>query len=185
MPIFSKGVTKDKLTILYFANVCNMDLTRDQIHRAMVENDCMSYFDFQTAMHELEEDGYLAAIPRSFGQGYRVSVRGTDALSMFGESLQASVRARLDAYAANTREAMRIETQLTTSMEELPSGGYMVRLKAQEQTSVLLDVSVLVASRSMAQRIRANWVAESDGVYQYLLTHLLKQNDAAGDGEED
>ena len=173
MPIFAKGVTKDKLTIIYYVRVCDLDITRDQLYRAMVENDCMSYFDFQTAMQELEEDGYIAAIPRTFGQGYRASVRGTDALDMFGESLPASLRERLDRYAADTREAMRIETQLTTSMEELQSGGYVVRLKAQERTSVLLDISMLVASRSMAQRIRRNWVEQSEGVYQYLISHLL------------
>ncbi len=177
MPIFARGVTKDKLTILYFARVSDLDITREQLYRAMIENDCMSYFDFQTAMHELEEDGFIAAIPRSFGQGYRVSVRGTDALDMFQESLQASLRMRLDAYASDNRETMRRETQLTTGMEEQQSGGYRVCLKAQEQSAVVLEINMLVASREMAQRIRANWEDASGDIYSFLLANLLKEKE--------
>ena len=69
MPIFAHGVPKDKLTILFFTRAADLDITREQLYRAMVENDCMSYFDFQTAMAEMEEDGFHAAIPRTFGQG--------------------------------------------------------------------------------------------------------------------
>lgn len=174
MPIFAQGVTKDKLTILYFTRTCDLDITREQLYRAMVENDCMSYFDFQSAMHELEEDGFIAAIPRVFGQGYRVSARGEETLRMFEESLPASLRDKLMQYAAESREPMRRETQLTTGMEEQKSGGYRVHLKAQEQSTVVLDIELLVASRDMAQRIRANWEEASSGIYSYLLAHLLK-----------
>ena len=41
MPIFAKGVPKDKLTILFFTRAADLDITREQLYRAMVENDCM------------------------------------------------------------------------------------------------------------------------------------------------
>lgn len=85
---------------------------REQIHRAMVENDCMSYFDFQTAMYEMEQDGMIAAIPRAFGQAYRITAPGESVLSMFEESLPFSLRQRLTDYADSARESMRLETQL-------------------------------------------------------------------------
>ena len=174
MPIFAQGVTKDKLTILFFTRACDLDITREQLYRAMIENDCMSYFDFQSAMHELEEDGFIAAIPRVFGQGYRVSARGDETLRMFEESLPASLRDRLMQYATESREPMRRETQLTTSMEEQKSGGYRVHLRAQEQSTVVLDIELLLASRDMAQRTRSNWAGASSDIYGYLLAHLLK-----------
>lgn len=174
MPIFAKGVTKQKLSILFYASVSELELTRDQLYRAMVENDCMSFFAFQSALNELEEDGFIAAIPRTFGQGYRITVRGTESLNLFGESLEQSLRTKLTAYAADHREEMRKETQLVTSMEELPGGGYRVNLKAQEQKTVLVDISLLVATRSMAQRVRKNWENASESIYQYMLENLLK-----------
>jgi len=175
MPIFAQGVTKDKLSILYFVKIANIDLPREQLYRAMIENDCMDYFDFQPAMHDLEEDGFLAAIPRTFGQGYRVSVRGEECLDLFGESLPFSLREKLTAYADAKRAQMVEETQLVSHMQEQESGAYLVELKAQENDRVVLTISMQVASRSMAQRIRGNWPRASEEIYANLLKELLKE----------
>ena len=174
MPFFAQGVTKDELSILYFVKTSELDITREQIYRAMIENDCMDYFDFQPAMHDLEEDGFLAAIPRTFGQGYRVTVRGEESLDLFGESLPHSLREKLAAYAAANRAQMVEETQLVSSMQEQESGAYRVELKAQEHDRVVLTITMQVASRNMAQKMRANWAAASEGIYANLLTELLK-----------
>ncbi len=174
MPIFAQGVTKDKLSILYFVKTSALDITREQLYRAMIENDCMDYFDFQPAMHDLEEDGFVAAIPRTFGQGYRVTVRGEECLKMFGESLPHSLREKLSAYADANRTQMVEETQLVSAMQEQESGAYLVELRAQEHDRVILTISMQVASRSMAQKIRGNWPVASEGIYANLLAELLK-----------
>ncbi len=174
MPIFAHGVTKNKLTILYYIRASKMEITREQLYRVMVENDVMSYFDYQSCMHELEEDSFIAAVPRAYGQAYRVSVRGADVLDQFVESLPVSLRERLELYARQHREEMLLETQIISDMEELPSGGYVVRLRALEQNAVVMELSLRVATRDMAQRMRANWEKESESLYAYLLTTLLK-----------
>ena len=179
MPIFAQGVTKDKLSILYFIKTTGLDITREQLYRAMVETDCMDYFDFQPAMHDLEEDGFIAAIPRTFGQGYRVTTIGETSLSLFLESLPHSLRKKLAEYAEANRAQMLEETQLVSSMQEQESGAYLVELKAQERDRVLLTISIQMASRSMAQRIRKNWPAASEDIYADLLERLL----GPGDGE--
>jgi hypothetical protein len=78
MPIFAQGVTKNKLTILYYIRASKLDITRDQLYRAMVENEVMNYFDFESCMHELEEDAFIAAVPHAFRAGINVfPLRGT------------------------------------------------------------------------------------------------------------
>ena len=176
MPIFAQGVTKNKLIILYYIRSSKVDLTREQLYRVMVENDVMSYFDYQSCMHELEEDAFIAAVPRAFGQAYRVSVRGADVLEQFVESLPVSLRERLDLYAREHREEMLLQTQIVSDMEELPSGGYLVRLRALEQNASVMELSLRVATRDMAQRMRANWERDSESLYAYLLNALLKRD---------
>jgi len=174
MPIFAQGVTKNKLTILYYIHASKVDITREQLYRVMVDNDVMSYFDYQSCMHELEEDAFVAAVPRAFGQAYRVSVRGVDVLDQFVESLPFSLRERLDLYAREHREEMLLQTQIVSDMEELPSGGYLVRLRALEQNATVMELSLRVATRDMAQRMRVNWERDSEALYANLLTTLLK-----------
>ena len=134
----------------------------------------MSFFDYQSCMHELEEDAFIAAVPRVFGQAYRASVHGVDVLEQFAESLPVSLRERLDRYASEHREEMLLQTQIVSEMEELPSGGYLVRLRALEQNATVMELSIRVATREMAQRMRANWEKDSEALYAHLLTTLLK-----------
>lgn len=185
MPIFAKGVPKDKLTILFFTRAADLDITREQLYRAMVENDCMSYFDFQTAMAEMEEDGFLAAIPRTFGQGYRVTSRGDEVLGMFEESLPYSLRVRLQEYADQNRASMIRETQLVSSMEELYGGAYKVHLRVQEKNAVVVDIAFDVFSRAMAQRVRAGWQDHAEEIYMYILNKLLEERKAPPEEQQD
>lgn len=186
MPIFVHGDSKDKLTILYYVKVCGLDILREQLYRAMVENDCMSYFAFEGAANELEEDGYIAAVPKNFGQVYRVTVRGEQILDMFSESLPYSLRERLKNYADANREPMRKEMQLVSAAEPLENGGFRVRLKAREATGDVLEIVLSLASRDMMRRARANWPDASEDIYLFLLEHLLKSRaDAEQDAGED
>ncbi|NTU77740.1 MAG: DUF4364 family protein [Alphaproteobacteria bacterium] len=59
-------------------------------------------------------------------------------------------------------------------MEELPSGGYLVHLRALENNAAVMELTLRVATRDMAQRMRANWEKESEPLYATLLTTLLK-----------
>lgn len=174
MPIFAQGVPKNKLTLLYYIQASKLDITKDQLYRAAVENELMNYFDFESCMHELEEDAFILAVPRAFGQGYRVSVRGTDVLDQFQESLPVSLRERLERYARENMEEMRLETQIVSEMEELSGGGYLVKLRALEKNAVVMELSMRVATRDMAQRMRQNWETGSEDIYQLLLERLLK-----------
>ena len=69
---------------------------------------------------------------------------------------------------------MLLQTQIVSDMEELPSGGYLVRLRALEQNASVMELSLRVATREMAQRMRANWERDSEPLYAYLLSALLK-----------
>ena len=74
--------------LLFFLKQAQWDLTREQLYRVMVEKDWMNYFDFQTALLELEEDGYVAAVQRPFGQAFSISPEGEQALELFQKQLK-------------------------------------------------------------------------------------------------
>jgi len=183
MPIFAHGVTKNKLTILFYLREAKIDITRDQLYRVMLENDAMNYFDFQSCMHELEEDAFILAVPKAMGQVYRISARGADVLDEFVESLPVSLRERLGRYTRERREEMLLKTQIVSDMEELSYGGYLVHLRALEGSAAVMELTLRVATRDMAQRMRANWEKESEALYAHLLASLLKNSEAPESSE--
>jgi hypothetical protein len=88
--------------------------------------------------------------------------------------LPVSLREKLDRYAREHMEKMRQQTQIVSDMEELSGGGYLVRLRALENNTAILELTLRVATRDMAQRLRVNWETESEEVYTLLLEKLLK-----------
>lgn len=176
MPGFAQGAFKNKLSILYFLRYIAIDVTREQIHRAIVENDCMNYFEFCSAMFELEEDGLIAAVPRPFGQSYRMSEKGRESLEQFEDQIPFSAKVSLSAYADAARNDMISETQLSSTMKELKDGAYRVTLSAVERNDTLLKIEMKLASRNMALEMRKNWEQASERVYDDLFRHLLNRD---------
>ena len=164
MPIFSRGESKQKLTILFYMKAAGTLLTREQLYRAMIE------------------DGYILAAPRQFGQGYTLTDRGGETLALFEATLPHSYRESLKAYAEEHRNEVRSEHQLVSSMTEEADGSYTVRLRAQSDVRPELDICMRLASRDMAVRARNAWARGdcSSRIYRFLLDALL----FGADGEE-
>ena len=91
MAFFSEGYTKSKLMVLYFLNELSVDLTKEQIATFSAAYELIPYFELQSAIYELEEEGFLAAVPRPYGQAYCLTPKGKETLGMFVERLPQSV----------------------------------------------------------------------------------------------
>lgn len=118
MAFFSDGFTKSKLMVLYFLNELSVDLTKEQIATFSAAYELIPYFELQSAIYELEEEGFLAAVPRPYGQAYCLTPKGKETLGMFVERLPQSVRDDLTDYADACREKLRRETQFSAASEK-------------------------------------------------------------------
>ena len=176
MPYFSREITRDKLCVLFLLRELDIELTRTQLSDIMVTNDWVKYFELQTCLAELEEDGFIAAIPRSFGQGYRLTERADEVLGMFSTQLPGSFRDELSAFAESSREELRRETQFTAESQRIQSGGYYVTLKVMETSAVLLEFNLLMPDRDSAKVICDNWESKAEDIYTYALSQLLKKD---------
>ena len=178
MAFFSHAVTRDKLSILYMLRSLNIEITRQQWVNIMVGNEWINYFDLLSALTELEEDGYVATVPRPFGHGYLLTERATEALEMFYKELPLSLRTAYDEYAESHREALRRETQFQAISRPLPSGGFLVTLRVVEGNSTLLEVKVQAPTNESANAACAAWEARSEDIYLYVLNTLLRPAEA-------
>lgn len=172
MAYFSKGVTKDKLTMLYFLHALNVDITRDQLVSVGLQCEILPYFDMQNAINELEEVGAVAAVPRSYGQGYCVTPIGEQVLELFQEELPYSLRQTLDMHAEENRQALKHQTQYAATITDLPGGSCLVNLRAREPNLEFLRVSIVLPDRSFASQARDLWQERAADIYQSILQKL-------------
>ncbi|MBR5804819.1 MAG: DUF4364 family protein [Clostridia bacterium] len=168
MPAFIKGEERNKLIILVLNQAFDIELTSEQIYRAVFEGSYMSYFDFQNAMYELEEDGWITAIPRPVGQVYRITPAGEAALASLIDTVPAAIRNEISEYAKRNRDDLQEETRFPNSMEELSDGTYMVRLAAVDGNRTEMKVEMHVQTREIAQNMRNNWRKNAYGVFTHL-----------------
>lgn len=172
MSFFSEGVTKNKLTILYFMQRLGLGLTKDQLTTVGATYDLAPYFDLQNAVAEMEEDGLLAAVPRPYGQVYALTSNGQDAVDMFKERLPVSLRDDLDSFADACREDIRRETQYTARIEPRPGGECLVHFLFVEKDDTLLSIELMFPDVASANKAAAAWPQRAEESYCYLLSSL-------------
>lgn len=174
MAYFSHGVTKDKLIMLFFLNTLGLEVTRDQLVTVGLQCDILPYFEMQNAINELEEVGAIAAVPRSFGQGYCVTPIGEEVLQLFQEELPLSLRKTLQTHAEENRQAMKHQTQYASSITDLPGGPCLVTLRARERNQEFLNLTIMLPDRETAEHARDHWLERASAVYQSLISKLTE-----------
>lgn len=176
MSFFSEGFTKSKLTVLFFLKELPVNLTKNQIATFSAAYDLIPYFELQSAIYELEEEGFLAAVPRPYGQTYCLTPKGEETLEMFVERLPQSMRDRISDYADECREKLRLETQFSTSVEKVGSNGACrLTLRAMEQRGDLLQIAILLPDNATANHAASLWPDKAEIIYKTVLSELLSE----------
>ena len=168
MNYFSDGTTKNKLILLSFLENLNIEITKEQLTTAAAQYEFMPYFDLQNALYELEEEGFIAAIPRSFGTAYCIAPKGKETIAAFCETLPLSERENIAEFADMCRAKFRNETQYTHRIEKLPSGAYKVILSAVEEHGELFSVSFCFTSSQAANTACSKWSENALDIYSAL-----------------
>lgn len=184
MAYFLHGGSRNRLSVLYVCNSLGIELTRNQMVDAMVSNDWIGYFDTECTIGELEEDGYIAAVPREFGQVYMLTDRAHEALSMFSHQLIQSFRNEMDEYAKLNRDRLLRANQYHTDIKSLSEGVYLVKLLIVEQERVLLKLEALAPDYASARRACDAWQSKCDSVYSNVLQNLFAIPKAASGSDD-
>ncbi len=177
MAFFSHEVTRDKLSILYILNLLDIGLTRQQCIDIMLVNGWANYFNVVTALTELEEESLIAAIPRPYGQAYRITQEAREALEMFKARIPITLRNAYEDYIRENRERLTRETQVIATMHRESQGSYMVDLKVVEMDRVLLEISIGAPSKAHAQAACDAWPAAAEGIYANLVGALMSREE--------
>lgn len=175
MPYFTHGETKYKIIILYILYCAGSVLTADQLYRTAILNSEMEYFSFWEAVNELEEDGFIAAVRKSYGDCYGLTDYGRDARDMFDKTVPAFERKKIDAYLEANRASFVRETQLSSRIDKHRNGTATLHLVLTEQDHAFFTLSLDTPSEEQAIEMRSHWEANSEPIYNFVWDSLLKQ----------
>lgn len=161
--------------LLYFLQEVDLELTRNQLYTIFAEQGWMDYFDFQASLAALEEDGLVAAIPCTFGQGYRVTPHGQETLGLFAGELPHSIRERMGEYAKQNRALLISKSQFSTTQTQLPDGGALAVLRLMDKSAHILDISLQLPNGELAREACESWPGHAEGIYQEIIKRLFEE----------
>lgn len=175
MPFFSRGPALKQLSILFALHAAETEITEAQLYACVYSCCPMSWFEFCEDLPDLLKEGYVAEVPRAFGQCLRLTNTGRKALELFTETIPLSTRRTIQAYMEENREAFTREKQLVTTMEALPGDGQLIDLKALDGELTVLEIKLSVASPELALQMRSNWKDASGELYEIIWDHLMQR----------
>ena len=178
MGYFSKGFTRDKLCALYFLDKFREDISLHTLCRLMHDNEWAPYLELHACMIGLERAGMVAAVPREFGQSYRITQSGLETIDVFKEQLPMSLRRAINRYIEENRDNLRKAAQYITDRKRLEDGSYHVTLTVIEEDSLVFKTVVHLANFDASLIAADNWDKTAYTLYSFAINQLLMEKTA-------
>ncbi len=161
-----------KIIVLKLLSRSDIALTNAQITDFFLETSTADYFTIQDAIAALTETANIIVTSTATQKFYQINEKGLETLSLFSDHLSKDVSSDIEQYFEKHGLAMKEENSLVSLF--FPSeDGYICHLKKTDGNTVLIDISLSVHDRSLAQTICANWKVGADKVYDSLMDILV------------
>ncbi|MDF2586525.1 MAG: hypothetical protein K0S41_366 [Anaerocolumna sp.] len=166
-----------KLIILFLLDKVEFPLTNAQISNFILEKDYTNYFNIQQSISELIEADFVTVETVGHSSHYRITPAGRETLSFFDYMISAAIQGDILDYLRKNQYSLRDEVSTLSEYFEAKKGEFMVRLRVMEKEDSIIDLSIAVPTEEDATRICNNWRSQSQKIYAYVLSNLLKEDD--------
>jgi DNA-binding PadR family transcriptional regulator len=173
----SDAFTLYKLIILFLLDKVDFPLTNAQISNFILEKDYTNYFNIQQSISELIEAEFVTVETIGHSSHYRITDSGRETLSFFGYMISTAIQSDILEYLKSNKYSLRDEVSTLSEYYEAKKGEYMVRLRVVEKEESIIDLNIAVPTKEDAVRVCDNWRTQSQQIYAYVLSNLLREEE--------
>lgn len=157
-----------KLLVLYIMARTAGPITFLQLLDLALCDAGVDYFSLTQAVDHMVETGQLS----KEDDRYTITEKGRRNSEICESSLPYSVRMHCDENLVKVNEALRREAQIQSRVEDNPDGTCTLHLGFYDVGSPLLEVSLLVPSRSQAIAMSHQFQTDPAGIYHSMIALL-------------
>lgn len=172
----SDALTLYKLIVLFLLDKVDFPLTNVQLSNAILEKDYTNYFNVQQSISELVEAELVSMTQVNHSSHYRITESGRETLSFFHTRIPSTIQEEILEYLKSNQYSLRDEVSTLSEYYEIRKGEYMVRLRVLEKEEPIIDLSLAVPTEEEASKISKNWRSQSQKIYAFVLSNLLKED---------
>ncbi len=163
---------EQKLVILFVFEKMSVPLTEATILDICTsDNDWLTYMECKQYVAELIDTNLLYRVPKS--ENLNITRDGADCLSMFYTRIPSSIRDNITAYVRENRMLYRKRQEYFADYSKNTDGTYTVILRINNESTVLMEIKMIVASRQHARYIYKSWIDKAANVYSFLQDNLI------------
>ena len=166
-------LTLYKLIILYMLDRVTFPLTTAQISDFVLGKEYTSFLTLQQVFSELTDTGLIEARSANNRTHLTITSEGSETLHFFENRINLAIKSEIHAYFQEKEYVLREEVSVISDYYKATSGEYEAHLIAKERDVNLIDLTLSVPSKELAESICSNWMTKNQDIYQYLIEQLF------------
>ncbi|MDD2561531.1 MAG: DUF4364 family protein [Eubacteriales bacterium] len=165
------GEVERKLLTLYALRALG-PCTNLQLITFMGETEVMNYFDLQTALYELLSGGLIDRAPMKGDERYTLTRAGEGAIALFAQRAVTRDTDTIDEKAPAYRARWQREREVFAGISHEGQHEYHVSMGISDGEMPLMRLDLSLPTAALAERFRAAWQEEAQGIYDHVLRRL-------------
>lgn len=169
----TQELAENKLLLLYIFEKLEIPITNAEITQIILENNFINYFTLQQYLAELISSKFLMYTDNESDRRIELTEKGYKVLSLFENRISKNKKEATDVYLAEKSEKIKEDVTVTSEYTIENNNNFIVNLKAYENSSVLIDIKLNVASNKQARALCAKWKTDSSKLYGKIIEFLI------------
>ena len=166
-------LTLYKLIILYMLGRVKFPLTTAQISNFILEKEYTNFLTLQQVFSELTDTGLVESKTINNRTQLTLSAEGKDTLTYFGNRISDAIKEDINQYFRENEYSLREEVSVLGDYYKSTSGEYEAHLIAKEQDINLVELTLSVPTKEIAEAVCDNWQKKNQEVYEQIIKLLF------------
>ena len=166
-------LTLYKLIILYMLGRVKFPLTTAQISNFILEKEYTNFLTLQQVFSELTDTGLVESKTINNRTQLSLSSEGKETLTFFSNRISDAIKEDINQYFRENEYSLREEVSVLGDYYKSTSGEYEAHLVAKEQDINLIELTLSVPTKEIAEAVCDNWQKKNQEVYEQIIKMLF------------
>lgn len=164
-----------KVLILYVLSRAMYPLEAQTVYELCYQDECLSYFDVQTALPQMVQSGHLEQSP----EGFVITQKGREACAVTEDSIAYPVAQRAQRAVEQFNRTIRRDSFIHAQVLPRQDGDYSVVMGLDDEVGNLMTLELMAPTQTQARKLCEAFHKQADLLFQTVMQLLTQQPDSA------
>lgn len=169
-----------KVLILYVMARVLYPVDAQKVYELCYQDECLSYFDVQTALPQMEASGHLEQTP----DGYVITDKGREAGAVTEDSIAYPVAQRAERAVDRFNRQVRRDSFIHAQVLPRPGGDFSVMMGLDDELGNLMTLELMAPTQTQARRLGEAFRKNADTLFQTVMQILTEDERTPEDATE-